>query len=79
VTADYCEEDWSRDNFAESSVLEDLKKNCRDTIERINYHEVSQEEFVQRFVETSTPVIVRGVVDTWKGREQLNWKVRIAD
>ncbi len=60
-------------------MLEDLRRDCVDSIERVDYAELTGEEFVRRFVQTKTPVIVRGVVDSWKGREQLNWKVRAAE
>lgn len=72
---DYKEKDWGRDNFAGSNVLEELKANCNDTLERINYNEVSVGEFVDKYVKPSRPVVIRGVTEQWPGKEIMNWRV----
>jgi hypothetical protein len=59
-------------------VLERLRATCVDTIERIDYGAVSVAAFVDQFVKTSRPVIIKGIPDTWKGRNQFTWKVGTA-
>ena len=38
-----------------------------DNIERVNYNELSEDEFLRRFEFGSRPVIIQGVADDWKG------------
>ena len=44
-----------------------------DTIERVNYNELSEKEFLQRYEFGSKPVIIKGVADNWPGLK--NWKL----
>lgn len=39
----------------------------RDTIERVEYKDLNEEEFIRRFEFGSKPVIIKGVADDWKG------------
>ena len=39
----------------------------KDTIERVNYNELNEQEFINRFEFGSKPVIINGVADNWPG------------
>jgi histone arginine demethylase JMJD6 len=41
-----------------------------DTIERVNYSDLSETEFLQRFEFGSRPAIIRGVADNWRARTE---------
>lgn len=75
MTPDYKLEDWTRDNYAETDVLETLKSGCNDTVPRVNINELTPEDFVERFVKPNRPVIVRGVADGWPMAREFAWKV----
>ena len=45
----------------------------QDTIQRVKYNELSEEEFIQHFEFGSKPVIIQGVSSDWPGL--LNWKL----
>jgi histone arginine demethylase JMJD6 len=46
----------------------------QDTIERVNYNDLSEKEFIQRFEFGSKPVIIKNVAQDWSGLKgwQLN-------
>ena len=44
-----------------------------DNIERVNYHELSEAEFLRRFEFGSRPVFIGGVADDWRGLK--DWRV----
>lgn len=50
-------------------VLPDFK----DTIERVNHNDLSENEFLKRYEFGSKPVIIQGVADKWPGLH--NWKL----
>lgn len=45
----------------------------KDTIERVNYNELSEQEFIRRFEFGSMPCIINGVADNWRGLTE--WKI----
>lgn len=44
-----------------------------DNIERVNYNDLSEQEFLRRFEFGSRPVIIQGVADDWNGLK--DWRV----
>jgi len=44
-----------------------------DTIERVQYNELTEEKFIELFEFGSKPVIIQGVADDWKGL--TDWKM----
>jgi len=41
--------------------------NFKDTIECVNYNDLSEQEFINRFEFGSMPVIIQGVANKWPG------------
>lgn len=51
-------EDWYKHGYASKpDVWRDI--DFKDTMTRINYHEVSEEEFIERFEKPGRPVIIQ--------------------
>lgn len=44
-----------------------------DNIERVNYNDLSEVEFLRRFEFESRPAIIQGVADEWKGLK--DWRM----
>ncbi|KAJ3212564.1 hypothetical protein HDU82_000503 [Entophlyctis luteolus] len=59
---------WARANFAN---LNFHIPDYLDKVPRIDIHRISQQEFIERFERPALPVVLTGVTDNWKARE--NW------
>ncbi|KNC98984.1 uncharacterized protein SPPG_05938 [Spizellomyces punctatus DAOM BR117] len=57
---------WSKHCFSTRSFL----VCSRDCVERINYDEVSEEEFIRRFEEPAIPVVIEGATRTWPAEKR---------
>ncbi|KAF9158844.1 hypothetical protein DFQ26_007176 [Actinomortierella ambigua] len=60
---------WNKHGFAshDFSIPE-----SRDTLKRISYHDVSREEFIDKYEEPSLPVVITGIVDDWTAKHNWN-------
>lgn len=70
---------WHRRDYHQTSVLEDLAKQCQDNIQRIDYHATSVDEFRALFEKTDTPCIITGAADGWRLEEKWTWKSILED
>ncbi|KAF9968611.1 hypothetical protein BGZ73_009195, partial [Actinomortierella ambigua] len=61
---------WNKHGFAS---LDFSIPESRDTLKRISYHEVSREEFIDKYEEPSLPVVITGIVDDWAAKH--NWNI----
>ena len=39
----------------------------KDNIDRVNYNELSEDEFLNKYEHGSMPVIIKGVANDWRG------------
>ena len=53
--------DWGKHGYYSTEILESLQKNHTDNIQRVNYSDISVEEFYQRFDIPQIPCIIKGV------------------
>ncbi|KAI9204246.1 uncharacterized protein BJ171DRAFT_424476 [Polychytrium aggregatum] len=44
--------------------------SSRDTVQRIDYSAVSEDDFVERFESQATPVVITGAVDDWAAKSE---------
>jgi len=44
-----------------------------DTIERVQYSELNETDFIEKYEYGSRPVIIQGVAENWKGRK--DWQI----
>lgn len=49
----------------------------KDNVERINVHEISTEEFIERYEKPYRPVIIKGITDKWKANYKWTLDVSI--
>ncbi|RKO85717.1 hypothetical protein BDK51DRAFT_47682 [Blyttiomyces helicus] len=66
---------WSQLAYAQTLTL-DLDP-ARDTLARIDYHRISETEFIERVERPAIPAVIAGAIDGWKAREDWTIEVRI--
>ena len=66
---------WSRKEYYTSNLLEELYTNHNDNIERVEYDNVSKDEFYERFQKTNTPCVIKGVTKDWEVENNWSWNV----
>ena len=58
-------------------VLETLKSQCKENIQRVRIEDLSIQEFTNKFDKANTPCIITGCVDDdWNWKENWSWKVK---
>lgn len=69
---------WTRNNYCSQEILETLYKNANDNIERVNYTDLSVEEFNERFEKPEVPCVIKGIpqAEGWDLDENWTWNVR---
>lgn len=65
---------WDKHQFADQDFA---IPESYDTLPRINYDQVSREEFIRQFEEKSIPVVIRGVTQDWEACKNWNSEVQI--
>lgn len=59
--------DWQKHGFASRPELTCVKSaQALDTIPRINYHDVTKQQFIERFEKPNLPVIIAGGLEQWQ-------------
>jgi histone arginine demethylase JMJD6 len=66
---------WHSNNYHE--IFDVNPDHVKDNVERISVHEVSQEEFVERYEKIYKPVVITGVIDNWKGKHK--WTLSVSE
>jgi hypothetical protein len=79
LTKDYKLEDWDAQKLAQSNILEEVRRNCVDNIDRVDYGAMTEEEFELKYILPHKPVIIRGVAESWGSKEEFSWKVGSRD
>jgi histone arginine demethylase JMJD6 len=71
--------EWQKHGFAQKRKdLTDIEAaRKRDTVTRINYDEVSKEEFIERFEKPGQPVVILGCTEGWKANAE--WTLEACD
>ena len=72
---------WTRNNYVSQDILETLHKNAKDNIQRVAYHDLSVEEFRERFDKPQIPCIITGVpqAEEWNYEKNWTWQVSTFD
>ncbi len=65
--------DWDCRNYSKSFDLS--YDNLTDNIERIDYNEVSLNEFIEKYEIPSKPVIITNAQTGWKAQEKWTLEV----
>lgn len=65
--------EWGSKKYYKTDMLKICEKNMNDTIERINYKDLSTEEFNNKFQIQNKPCIIRGLTKKWD-ENRFDWK-----
>lgn len=69
--------EWQKHGYAHKrkDLTDIAEARKRDTVTRINYHEVSKEEFIERFEKPGLPVVIVGGTEGW--RANTEWTLEV--
>jgi hypothetical protein len=57
--------DWEKlKYYKKDEIMDHLKKDCPDQIDRIHYSKLSVEDFINKYEKLNKPVIIEGLAET---------------
>lgn len=73
--------DWDKlKYYMRNEIMERLRKDCPDQIDRVHYSKLSVEDFINKYEKLNKPVIIEGLAETcfptskyWNFQVKLNF------
>lgn len=72
-------DDWTKHNFAQSSLVEELRSTLPDSVERCQASGLSEEEFRERFERKNVPALIAGLDRDWPARSRWTFERLLHD
>lgn len=67
--------EWTKEGYWKTDLCEKLLKDCPDEIERIDYDDVSAEDFIAKYESQDKPVVIKGLTRNWNVEKHWSWEV----
>ena len=68
-------EEWSKNKYFQCKFCEKLQKECEDLIERINFEDLTLEDFLENYEKRNKPLIIRNLTKKFFKESQWNYEV----
>jgi hypothetical protein len=61
--------------YYKTDICEKLLKDCPDQVDRVNYQDLSIQEFIEKYESKNMPVIIKGITKNWNVEKYWTWEV----